>query len=113
MLHKIQILNGLGISVCVCVSNQKWCGLLGKPTSTLILILFDQLHVPEPCAKEQEKLLESRLAFLSVARLPKCHSGPSLGDPATSKLLIFRVATEEPFALLDLEYRDGMDSHVT
>ena len=26
--------------------------------------------------------------------------------------LLFQVA-KEPFALLDLEYRDGMDSHVT
>ena len=100
----------------LCVSNRKWCGLLGKPTSHICTIYtcsslccLTCFMCPNcvPRSKKNCWNLGTFCPFLPSSSVIWGRSGPWLACHA-----MFRVA-KEPFALLDLEYRDGMDSHVT
>ena len=114
----------------LCVSNRKWCGLLGKPTSHICTIYTCSSLCSLTCfmcpncvprSKKNCWNLGIFCPFLHSSSVIWGRLGPWLAwhaivallvTSATSRLLMFRVA-KEPFALLDLEYRDGMDSHVT
>ena len=114
----------------LCVSNRKWCGLLGKPTSHICTIYTCSslcsltCFMCPNCVPRSKKncwnlgifcpfLHSSSVIWGRLGPWLACHAIVALlVTSATSRLLMFRVA-KEPFALLDLVYRDGMDSHVT